>query len=240
MCNGEEGKRVKISMEIEIRSDHPDQNHVRYTEKALREMADSAAGNPIIFRDGGSGYFGDQVIGIVDSASYDGRFFKINGTMFGGGTNENILLFDKEKDGDIVVSSDKVFSVGFSLPYEKVEKEEPISTIQKRNNLNGVFRRGDPGPGSAYHEYAIIGTNGFAIADIRFQKGPRNDPNSRTGVLDVDLLEIVRDRLSCFQKGDMPTRETAFALTHVEEALLWLNKRTEDRAERNVLGTMTK
>ena len=38
----------------------------------------------------------------------------------------------------------------------------------------------------------------------------------------------------------MPTRETALALTHVEEALLWLNKRTEDRAERNVLGTMEK
>ena len=241
MCNGEEGKYVKISMEIEIRPDQPDQNHVRYTEKALQEMAESAAGQPIVFKDGGNSFFGEQVIGKVDSASYDGKSFKINGIMFGGGTNENILLFDGE-EGNIVVSSAKVFSVGFSLPYEyQEERDEPINTIQKRNNLNVVFRCGDPGPGGAYHKYLIIGKyNGRTIAEIHFQKGPRGNPLSKTGLLDVDLLEIVRDRLSCFQKGDMLTREAAIALTHVEEALLWLNKRTEDRAERNVLGTMEK
>lgn len=30
------------------------------------------------------------------------------------------------------------------------------------------------------------------------------------------------------------------ALMHIEEALLWLNKRVEDRIERNVLGTNKK
>ena len=30
------------------------------------------------------------------------------------------------------------------------------------------------------------------------------------------------------------------ALTHIEEALMWLNRRVEDRIERNVLGTDTK
>ena len=240
MCNGEEGKHVKISMEIEIRPDQPDQNHVRYTEKALQEMAESAAGQPIVFRDVGDSYFGERVFGKVDSASYDGKSFKINGIMFGGGTNENILLFDGE-EGNIVVSSAKVFSVGFSLPYEnQEEKDEQINTIQKRNKMNLVFRRGDPGIRGAYHKYLIVGKNGRAITEIRFQKGQRGNPQSETGLLDVDLLEIVRDRLSCFQKGDMPTREATIALTHVEEALLWLNKRTEDRAERNVLGTMEK
>ena len=38
----------------------------------------------------------------------------------------------------------------------------------------------------------------------------------------------------------MPTRETACALTHIEEALMWLNKRVEDRIERGVLGTYNK
>lgn len=122
----------------------------------------------------------------------------------------------------------------------EIKDRQKISTIQKQNILNSIWRYGNPGPGNAYHDYNIVGSDGFSVAYINFQKGPRNDPNSRTGVLDVDLLEIVRDRLSCFQKGDMPTRETALALTHVEEALLWLNKRTEDRAERNVLGTMEK
>ena len=116
-----------------------------------------------------------------------------------------------------------------------------LNTIQKRENLNMVCRCGGPGPGGGYHDYAIVSETSKAIlAEIKFQKGPRNDPNSRHGALDQDLLEIVRDRLKSFQKGDYATRETALAITCIEEALLWLNKRTEDRIERNVLGTMEK
>lgn len=78
------------------------------------------------------------------------------------------------------------------------------------------------------------------MACIEFQKGPRNSPDSRHGVLDSDLLEIVRDRLKAFQAGPYATRENACALTHIEEALMWMNRRVEDRIERNVLGTMEK
>ena len=67
-----------------------------------------------------------------------------------------------------------------------------------------------------------------------------NEDGSIGGVLDVDLLEIVRDRLKCFQSGEFATRENACALTHIEEALMWMNKRKEDRAERGVLGTYQK
>lgn len=121
-----------------------------------------------------------------------------------------------------------------------------LITIQKRNKLNEVYRIGNPGPGVAYHDYRIYPADceslqpEKAIAAIIFQKGPRNDPNSRHGVLDTDLLEIVRDRLKSFQSGDMATPENEKALQHIEEALLWMNKRVEDRAERNVLGTMNK
>lgn len=129
---------------------------------------------------------------------------------------------------------------------------EKLSTIQKRENLNAVYRTGEPGPGGGYHDYDIYPAwsdpielglpegSEVAMACIEFQKGPRNDPESRHGITDQDLLEIVRDRLKAFQNGSMPTRETALALTHVEEALMWLNRRTEDRIERNVLGTMQK
>ena len=123
---------------------------------------------------------------------------------------------------------------------------QKLSTIQKRNNLNEVYRCGDKGPGGAYHDYLIRSpeqsdaTGDLASCRIIFQKGPRNEPTSQHGVTDQDLLEIVRDRLSCFVSGDMPTRETACALHHVEEALMWLNKRIEDRAERGTLGTYQK
>lgn len=60
------------------------------------------------------------------------------------------------------------------------------------------------------------------------------------GVLDGDLLEIVRDRLRAFQSGPYSCRENACALTHIEEALMWLSRRAEDRVARNVLGTYNK
>ena len=120
---------------------------------------------------------------------------------------------------------------------------EKLSTIQKRNNLNYVARLDDAGPGGAYHEYrvGIPCGDGYERAQrIIFQKGARKDPAAQHGVLDCDLLEIVRDRLRCFQGGEFACRENACALTHIEEALMWMNKRVEDRAERNVLGTYEK
>jgi hypothetical protein len=122
-----------------------------------------------------------------------------------------------------------------------------ITTIQKRQKLNDVYVCDEKGPGGAYHRYIICKTGETAwqngnndtgiLEEIRFQKGPRKDENSQLGILDTDLLEIVRHRLQCFQQGEYSTRENAIALTHIEEALLWLNKRVEDRIERNVLGT---
>lgn len=120
---------------------------------------------------------------------------------------------------------------------------EKLSTIQKRENLNYVYRAGGPGPGGAYHDYDIYPAgeeSEVALACIEFQKGPRKDPNARHGVLDSDLLEIVRDRLKAFCEGPMPSWETQMALQNVEAALMYLNKRVEDRIERNVLGTMEK
>lgn len=120
---------------------------------------------------------------------------------------------------------------------------EKLSTIQKRDKLNTVYRIGNIGPGGAFHKYLICSpeqnesTGDLVNCKIVFQKGPRKDPTAQHGVLDEDLLEIVRDRLTCFQTGDYATRENACALRHIEEALMWLNKRKEDRAERGVLGT---
>lgn len=118
-----------------------------------------------------------------------------------------------------------------------------LSTIQKRNNLNEVYRVGEKGNGGAYHEYRILlpGARGLDVQKtIVFQNGARKEIGSQSGLLDVDLLEIVRDRLRCFQAGEFACRENACALTHIEEALMWMNKRVEDRAERGVLGTNEK
>lgn len=121
-----------------------------------------------------------------------------------------------------------------------------LETIQKRENLNVVYRAGETGPGGACHDYEIYGVNhspetkSLPMACIKFQRGPRKDPNARHGVTDQDLLEIVRDRLKGFCSGDLSNAETERALGHVEAALFHLNQRIEDRIARGVLGTMEK
>lgn len=121
-----------------------------------------------------------------------------------------------------------------------------LSTIQKREKLNTVYALDDPGIGRANHTYRITPNgcdevgDGYPSQDISFQNGPRRLPDSVHGVLDTDLLEIVRDRLKGFQSGEFSCRENACALAHIEEALMWMNRRVEDRIERQVLGTNKK
>lgn len=117
-----------------------------------------------------------------------------------------------------------------------------LNTIQKREKLNDIFAIDKCGPGGAHHDYGIYKAEDAEepVACIQFQCGARKNIESRHGILDTDLLEIVRHRLQCFQAGEFATRENACALTHIEEALMWMNRRVEDRIERNVLGTMNK
>jgi len=122
---------------------------------------------------------------------------------------------------------------------------EKLSTIQKREKLNEVFIADEKGNGGANHKYLIsggeTGTGEFKVYEyIKFQNGARLLEDSVHGILDTDLLEIVRHRLQCFQAGPFSSRENAVALTHIEEALMWMNRRVEDRIERNVLGTNNK
>ena len=126
-----------------------------------------------------------------------------------------------------------------------------LQTIQQENKLNDVFAVDEPGPGGAYHLYQVCkrGTASFdgegnlhldpnaMLLTVQFQRGPRKESDSLPGVLDVDLLEIVRDRLKDFQNGPFRCHENAVALNHVSAALHNLNARTQDRAKRGVLGT---
>jgi hypothetical protein len=122
---------------------------------------------------------------------------------------------------------------------------EILSTIQKREKLNGIITLDQKGNGGAYHQYLIhnLEENNKDITvrcEIKFQNGARKLPNSVHGVLDTDLLEIVRHRLQCFQQGDFATEYNVKALEHLEVCLMYMNRRVEDRIERNVLGTNNK
>lgn len=94
-----------------------------------------------------------------------------------------------------------------------------------------------PGAGGAHHVYEIGPQKTPALFfNVFFQNGPINEKGVN-GVTHEALLAIIADRLRSFQRGDFACKENACALTHIEEAMMWLQKRTLDRMRRGVEGT---
>lgn len=100
-----------------------------------------------------------------------------------------------------------------------------------------------PGPGGASHVYKIghdpAGAAARSLLDLWFQNGPIKEVGVN-GVTQEALLAIVIDRLRSFQEGQYRCRENAIALTHFEEGLMWLQRRTQERIKRGVEGTHTR
>lgn len=138
-------------------------------------------------------------------------------------------------------------------------------TDHKLNGLNDAIQitvLDQPGPGGANHEYRldVVGgapTSGGMETTIRFQNGPIGE-SGFNGLSNEALVAIVIDRMRGFQhqrhgdvtppgvqsgdfdfasRGKYACRENALALTDLESALMWLQKRTRDRLARGVEGT---
>jgi hypothetical protein len=58
--------------------------------------------------------------------------------------------------------------------------------------------------------------------------------------MNEDLIAMVITRLQHFNQTDFACRENSMAITKLEEALLWLRKRTIGRENRGVEGTHEK
>lgn len=103
------------------------------------------------------------------------------------------------------------------------------------NRFTEVFATDEPDYG-ACHEYVILTGISQSVGNVKFQKGPVKE-HGVNGCFHEDLIAIVIDRLQGFQSGDFPCRENDLAVTKLEEALHWLNHRTNDRVKRGVEGT---
>ena len=123
-------------------------------------------------------------------------------------------------------------------------------TSHRVNGLNEALAINvldQPGQGNACHEYQIIRdthNNGceydqIELCNIKFQNGPLIEAGVN-GISGEALLAIVEDRLIGFQSGQFACRENAVALTKIQEAMMWLSKRTRDRMARGVEGTNVK
>jgi hypothetical protein len=92
---------------------------------------------------------------------------------------------------------------------------------------------------NAPHHFSVTNTEGEVLSVIDFQEGPIKE-NGVNGVCNEDLIAMVITRLEGFQKSEFACRDNALAITKLEEALLWLRKRTMGREARGVEGTHQK
>lgn len=92
---------------------------------------------------------------------------------------------------------------------------------------------------NAPHTFKVVRKDDTeSLVDIHFQEGPIKECGVN-GCANEDLLIMVARRLEGFQNSEFRCRENELALTHIEEALLWLRKRTMGREARGVEGTHT-
>lgn len=91
------------------------------------------------------------------------------------------------------------------------------------------------GPGGAHHRYAFH-VDGECVGWVQFQKGPRNEPGSTTGVLTGAVLAMLIDIVQDFQSGPFPCHENELVLGNLTSALFYTKQRAHERASRSVLG----
>jgi hypothetical protein len=106
-------------------------------------------------------------------------------------------------------------------------------TMNARNKLsiiNETDENGNPAGGE-------VQGPGLAIV---WQNGPLGRPARKaTGAFVEDIIEAARQRIEFYQKaagGKYACRENALAITRLEEAIMWLNKRRQEREERGPQG----
>lgn len=106
-----------------------------------------------------------------------------------------------------------------------------------RKGTTSVFAVDTPEKGKPICTYSVKSSNlKETYATIQFQDGPVKEVGVN-GAREEDLLAILIDRIRSFQSTKHACRETALALTKLDEALHWLNHRNDERKERGVKGT---
>jgi hypothetical protein len=85
-------------------------------------------------------------------------------------------------------------------------------------------------------EFSVVDSDKTHVIDrIHFHSGPIH--NGVNGVMNEDLLHMVKVRLEYFQESQFRCDENGEALEHVKAAIEVLSKRSQERKSRGVEGT---
>ena len=77
--------------------------------------------------------------------------------------------------------------------------------------------------------------------EIHWQDGPRRkdgqaEMDAPNGAFVEDVINAAITRMEFYQDSKYKCRENALAITKLEEALMWMGKRRQDRRDRGVEG----
>lgn len=101
-------------------------------------------------------------------------------------------------------------------------------------------------PGAAYviptYKVDNDGLQDAGEIKLVFCKGDKLNPEKlrQEGVFTESIIAVAKAYLTEVNQGELATRETAMAITKLDEALLWIGKRAQDRQKREVQGTYKK
>jgi len=115
-----------------------------------------------------------------------------------------------------------------------------LNTLKEVNEIGGfkvVRKRGDLSWDEfdeKRKEYPINLTEDKGMISFKIQDGPVREVGVNGCQVDtiIEAAKIMIEGLNV----NYPCRENAVAITKLEEALMWLNKRTKDRESRGVEG----
>ena len=135
-------------------------------------------------------------------------------------------------DGYVSWSPKEVFENDYRETGEVDELEMPLL----RTKYTKVFVESEFTNNAPHNYFVAKAEDNRGLCHIHFQEGPCIEAGVN-GVGNEDLICMVIDRLEHFQNSPFACEENAMAKTKLEEALLWLHKRTMGRERRGVEGT---
>lgn len=126
-------------------------------------------------------------------------------------------------------------NMGSKYDYSKEEIGELIKNPLFTNKHTTVF--GQDYNHNAYNHFDVRRTKDMKIlTTVKFQDGPVGEVGVN-GIFMEDLLLMILNRLEEFQYSEYECRENEMAITKIEEAVMWLRRRTLGREARGVEGT---
>lgn len=126
--------------------------------------------------------------------------------------------------------------------YEPNQKEKKFIYGESKG-CTAIYAVDEPSPNNnSYHEFIINyepdSVTSELLGKIKLQNGNFAE-FGHNGIFTEHLLVIAKDCLERFNTSKYACQENTLAINNINNALMWLDKRTTERVKRGVYGTET-